>query len=111
MSIGEDLKESFARPSRVFRPSISYKEFQTAIKAVPAPFGSTWEWNTLPDDRLYLFDRVDSEGVCIVYSDGAWEVDSLTTYRFAACGREMTLEDGMRRALKVACALRWQLDE
>lgn len=92
------------------RLTISPELRDTAEAAVPAPTDHSWQWDPAASgDRLRLFVDPSGPEVCVVYGDGSWAVDSLTDYQFAAHGEEGTLQDGMRRALKVAHAIGWKL--
>lgn len=99
------------------RPQIDDSCYDSAVAAVPAPRNCEWCIDpAASSDRMRLFgipgSGVPKGEICAVYPDGTWRADSpdpAQWWHFGATGQELDLQAGMRRALKVAIALGWNL--
>ena len=88
------------------RPTITPDQCAAARAAVPGPSGFSWEWDPAAPDRLRLFPGY----VCCAYADGSWDVVDLIKFPVVAHqGVEPSLEDAMKRALKVAEDVGWTM--
>lgn len=87
---------------------LAERDLDSAVLAVPAPPGMEWTFDpSASGDRLRLWDtRAEPMREWgRAYGDGRWAVCDPHRYPVAATGNEDSLENAMRRMLRVATVI------